>query len=292
MPLTELDILELERNISGCHSSAITIKRAQLRANAFLQKPQEYIQHVQNANTISDDLKLAVVLQTVMGAFKRNILPLGAYSTRFDVGANLKRHGGLNKLEVPYYPLDTTASKDFSQDDGYVFDQSTNTSSKEVTINKRKYKPLGFTSEELARQPYLDVQRLAVRAGEQLAIDVVQDVFSIVTAANFGAPVLTEAADAFDIGDVAAIRTECNKSDWPKMGRSLLLDSDFEGHLHKDLLKVNEAGSDQPLREGIVGRLSGFDIYESPHIPDNGEFLVGFAAFMSAILFGSAPIQP
>ena len=46
------------------------------------------------------------------------------------------------------------------------------------------------------------------------------------------------------------------------------------------------------MREGAVGRLAGFDIYDHPGMPDNGENLVGAALLPYCILTAFAPIEP
>lgn len=243
-----------------------------------------------NANTIPSDLKRVVILQAVLRDFKRRIVPLGAFSTTF---SNVPLQG-TDEVVVPYFPLYTSASKDFVQNDGYVFDKNTTTSSKKVTVNKRKYQPFNFNSAELRRQPYFDVQRLAMLMAEQLGIDVFNDVLSVVTAANFGAAVKAEPASAFDSDDIADIATVADKSDWPEVGRSLILDSAYKGNLLKDpdLKNVDRSGSDQTLRNGSIGRVSGFDIIPCSRIPANGENLKGMAVFQSAILVATSPIQP
>src|SRR5690606_20573124 len=72
----------------------------------------------------------------------------------------------------------------------------------------------------------------------------------------------------------------------------LLLESAFEGALNKDLLDVDKSGTDSALRDGVTGRLSGFDILDHPGMPENGERLVGCAILPYAILTAFAPIPP
>lgn len=252
-----------------------------------------------DTNDIDADLNLHEILDSALEAFKRAILPLLVFSTVFR-NVQLK---GTNKVQVPYYPIQGTTSKDFVAADGYVFSTGagSNTEAKEITINKRKYQPLALTSEEIARYPAINAMRLGRMKGEKLAFDVIQDILSLVTAANFGAAVFTGAASGFDSDDVIDIRTACNnnavggvKCPWPEIGRGLLLNPDYDGALFKDTaVKSNSnLGDDSVIREGELPRVLGFDYAQTAAIPANGENLVGMAVFQSALLTAFSPIEP
>lgn len=256
---------------------------------AFYRKVANRLGPVLNTNTIPNELKRQVILQEVMRAFAIRIMPLRAFSTVFQ-SVPLQ---GTNKIDVPFYDLDAVAATDFVQANGYQFGNSVATF-REVTVDKRKYKGLAFNSDEMARQPYLNVLMIATQAAEKLGVDVFADILSIVTAANYGAAVLNEPAGAFDSNDVIDIKTDCNKSHWPEVGRSLIIDSDYDGNLQKDnaIKAAMNFGGSEVIREGRVPRISGFDYYESPSIPENNEKLKGMAVFSSAILVATAPIMP
>lgn len=234
-------------------------------------------------------LKLDKVLRNGLRALKRRLSPILALST-------VMRDMELtetNTVQVPFYPLDVLASKDFDAN-GYNFTgaDGVTVGTKPVTVNKRKYQPLEYTSKELRRNSVVDLGKIMELKIEKLANDVLTDIFSVVTAANFGASVLESASSAFDRADVNGLRTLANTSLWPQVMRSLLLESAFEGALVGDLLNVSTAGTDSALREGAVGRLSGFDIFDHPGMPENAERLVGAMLLPYSILTAFAPIEP
>lgn len=245
---------------------------------------------ITNANTIPAELKRQTILQTVMEDFAVRLAPLRAFSTRL----NTIPLQGTSKIEVPFYALNSVEPTNFIQADGYVFAEDTSTGFREVTIDKRKYKGLAFSSEEMARQPYLSVLQLAKLAVDRLAISVLADILSIVTAANYGAAIFSGLAGAFDSDDIADFRVSCNKAHWPTTGRALILDSDYDGSLQKEeaIKAAMNYGGSEPIREGKVPRIAGFDYYESPSIPENGELLKGMVCLPPALLVATSPIMP
>jgi hypothetical protein len=65
------------------------------------------------------------------------------------------------------------------------------------------------------------------------------------------------------------LRTALTKANVPTMGRYCIVTPEFYGLLLQDsrFTKVNESGTTEGLRNGIVGRAAGFDILESNNVP-------------------------
>lgn len=239
------------------------------------------------ANTIDSELQLNTVLESALTGFKKKIIALKGFSTVFK-SVVLE---GTNKVLVPYYPLETAASTDFNGT--YTFG-NTDTQGKEVTINKRKYQSLKRTSDEYNRQPAFDPEKFGQMKGEKLAEDVFADILSVVTNAKYGAAAVIQPALGFDIADIIKLREACNAAEWPKVGRSLILDSAYDAALLGDnnVRFATNLGDNSAIREGEVGRILGFDYFNTELIPDNGENLVGMAIYSSAILVAFSPIEP
>lgn len=74
--------------------------------------------------------------------------------------------------------------------------------------------------------------------------------------------------DAYD-KLIIPLRSQMSKANIPTTGRFLVVFSDVYGLLLRDsrFIKVNESGTEQGLRNGIVGRIAGFDVYESQTTP-------------------------
>jgi hypothetical protein len=248
-------------------------------------------------NTIDAELNLNAFLDAAINAFRAAVLPLTMFASTFR-NVQLK---GTDKVEVLYYPLDTTAAKDFDQDEGYVFDEDTNTAHREITINKRKYVSMGLTGRDLSRIPLLNAEKLGALKGQNLAYQIIQDILSIVTHANYGTDAFVGASSGFDSDDIIDIRTTVNSlttsgrpTPWPEVGRGLLVNPAYDGALLKDTAfkAAYSLGTDQAIRTGRLPNIFGFDYAQSAAVPANNEHLVGFAAYMSAVLVAFSPIEP
>lgn len=275
--------------LRGNNVAPKAFKESAVIAASIYEKNRSKLLPVLNANTVSADLKRQAFLQEFLRAFASRLMPLRAFAT---VHENVPLEGE-DTVVVPFYDLHAVASKDFVAATGYEFDNSA-TDSRKIPINKRKYQGLSLTSAELRRQPFLNMAQNAVLAGERLADDVFADILGVVTLANYGAAVYAGPASAFDSDEVVDIRTDCNTSKWPKAGRSLIVDSAFDGALLKDpaVKHAFNYGSNGPIQEGEIPKISGFNYFETPSIPDNGQTLAGMAVFMSAILVATAPVLP
>lgn len=240
------------------------------------------------ANNINSDLDLDVILDTALIAFTELLMPLAMFSTAFqDVPLQ-----GTNKMVVPYFPLSTVASRDY--DGTYQFDDSEQ-DVKEVTINKRKYQGLSFTSYEKARLPKFDPETLGYLRGIKLAEDILQDILSIVLNANYGAPILTTSAADFTVDDTIDLESALTAARWPQNGRGLIIGPTYLGGLKKDM---SANGGLRTFGVNPVGdaftfpMLNNLSIAETNIIPGNGENLVGMCVYRSGILVGFAPITP
>jgi ATP-dependent protease ClpP protease subunit len=239
-------------------------------------------------NTIAAGLQRQVILQEIVRAFAAVIFPLRAFSTVF---SNIALQG-TDKINVPYYDLETAASTDWVAANGYVIG-TTNSDTREIAVDKRKYQAMSVSSSLLRRQPFLNVMQLMMLKAEKLGVDVFKDVLSVVTLANYGAAAVAEAASAFDSDDVADLRGVANKAHWPEAGRSLIIDSDYDTNLTKDpSVKSALAFASNVAQTGKIPKISGFDYYQSPNIPDNAQTLKGMIVMPSAILVATSPVQP
>ncbi len=263
------------------------------RAN-IISANRPILESIWNTNTIDATLKQDVILQDIIRDFANILLPLRAFSTVFQ---NVPL-AGTKTVQVPFYDLDTTASTAFVAGTGYTTIGNTTVDIRPIIVGLgatnggRYFQALSFTSEELNFQPYFNTVQAARLKAEALATDIIADVLSVVTEENFGGAALTKAASIIESDDIAGLVDDCKS--WPRAGRSLFVDTAVHASLLKDpyIKSAMNSGDQQAIREGVIPRIHGFDYYENPNIPSNSENLIGFASFVSAILFASAPCPP
>jgi len=237
------------------------------------------------ANTITN-MAHTLLAQRIFEAFVAKITPANRFSNNFS--DETVQRGGV--VKVPFVSSQDAAG-DFA---GSYTMQDANAEGKDITINKRKYVSWGLTTAELADNPQLAGEMFIDNKANQLAKAFLQDIWSPITAANFGAAGLTSLATNFDSDDVIDLSVVCDTADWPEFMRSLILKETYYGNMLKDT-SINDAsayGGDGAIKSGIVSRVGGFDCFKSTLIPANGENLVGFAANPDAILWASRVLVP
>jgi len=237
------------------------------------------------ANTLTT-LTHTVLAQRILEAFVQITAPIRAFATDFSPEAVQRG----DKVKVPYVSGGYTAN-DFN---GTYLVQDSTAEGLDITIDKRKYVSWGLTTENLATMPQLSMDMFVRQKANALAVAFLQDVWSVITNANYGAAAKTSTAANFDADDVVDLREAAVAANWPANMRSLVLDESYVAYLLKDnaIQDASASGSSDPLIEGSVRRLCGFDLYESTLVPANGENLTGFICLPDAIYVANRALVP
>jgi hypothetical protein len=241
------------------------------------------------SNTLTNvkDIKVA---QRALMPFMSNLLPVTAFSTDFSPQPADK----LDTVRVPLVGAPSTSS-DFAGD--YSANADSTVTVVPVTLNRHKYKTVHVTARESAETSLNALEALVEAAAQQLAQDVLVDIFSCITLANFGAPgIAALAATAFDNKKVLSLREACGNAKMPPNPRSLVLDAGYYTNMLADdvVAKSFNLNLNAPaVTEGMVKRIAGFNLHETTLIPsDHAEKLVGFAAHSSAVAVAMRYLQP
>lgn len=120
------------------------------------------------------------------------------------------------------------------------------------------------------KSPFADIARQTL---EQAARTLVNEIESSLWVAAYkggsrayGTATAAPFGTAADLTDLSNMRRILNDNGAPATDRHLVLGSAAMVNMtgkQTILMKVNESGSDQTLRQGIVGRVTGFDVHES-----------------------------
>ena len=240
------------------------------------------------ANTLTNvnDIKVA---QNALRPFTAALTPLRAFSTNFSPEPADK----LDTVRVPVVGAPSQSS-DFAG--SYTAAADSTVSVIPVQLNRHKFKTVHVTAREAAETALNVLETLVSSAVKQLAQDVLQDIFSEITAANYGAPgIAALAASAFDYKKILGIREACSNAKMPVSDRALVLDGAYYTNLLGDeiVAKSFMVPIAQPgVVEAQIRRLAGFDIYETVILPENGEKLAGFASHPSGLAVAMRYLVP
>lgn len=237
-------------------------------------------------NTIDVGLKKEVLLNTFLEAFTAELLPLSAFATDFSDA--IVADG--DDVSVGYVPLSSTAS-DFK---GTYTPKGSDFQRKKVTINRHKFVSWSLSDTDIFSGSIVSLQTQARQKAHDLAREVIGDILSCVTLANFGAPIFTGAQGGFDLDDVADLRTAVRKAHWPTAGRAIVLVPDYYGQVVKTntFQSAADAGNTQVRETAVLPKLYTFQPYETETLPDNGENLVGFVNLPSAVAVAMRYLKP
>jgi hypothetical protein len=240
-------------------------------------------------NTLTNvkDIKIA---QSALQPWMAGLLPLRALSTNFSPEPADK----LDTVRVPVVGA-PSESNDFAGT--YLQGIDSSISTLPVVLNRHKFQTFHVTAKEASESAVPVLETLLQSKATQLAQDVLLDIFSVITAANYGAPVIPAlAATAFDYKKVLGVREACGNAKMPASQRSIILDAGYYTNLLADDVvakSFNLSVSAPGVVEAQVKRLAGFDLYETIVLPpDHPEKLVGFAVHPSAIAVAMRYLQP
>ena len=243
------------------------------------------------AITVNSSLQRQLILSEAVRALKPRLAVLRAFS--YKVSEQPVKLDGTGVVVVPYIPLESTASVDWNATNGYVAGDGS-VLGRSITVNKRKYQNLNYSSQDVRDQPFLLTDEILAQKVDKLVQDVSDDIFSAVTLANYGAAVYTGAASGMNISVVADLQKIAIDAEWPQARRSLVLNSSYHAKLITDsaVIGAMNYGSPDAIRTGTVPELLGFNYVGGAKVPANGQNLVGFIAIPSALGIAMAPVAP
>ena len=107
-----------------------------------------------------------------------------------------------------------SGSSDFAGD--YTANADSTVTTIPVTLNRHKFKTVHVTAREASETAMDLLDTLVETAAQQLAQDVLLDIMSVITLANFGAPgIAALAATSFDYKKVLGLRETCGEARCP-----------------------------------------------------------------------------
>ena len=231
----------------------------------------------------------AIFARKVLEHAVQALMPATAFST--DFSAEAQNPG--TKITVPVINKEATTHLKVAGQP-YAVDDITTTSADITLATQPTYVSMHITDAESAvNGPMLTTDLFAHQKGNLIAKTVLLDLFSPITAANFGAAQVIGAPSQFNsdvLGDILPLLDEAGFD--PGMC-SLVLKPTYYMALIKSIADVSKSGSSDPLMRGVVPGLFGLrQVIKSAVIPDNGENLIGFIAHPSAMGVAARYLKP
>ncbi|TGU44642.1 P22 coat - protein 5 family protein [Mesorhizobium sp. M2D.F.Ca.ET.145.01.1.1] len=151
-------------------------------------------------------------------------------------------------------------------------DQTVNNVS--MTISKSKHVPIRWNGEEqkglINAGSYAGILKNQFVQGFRTLVNLIEaDLFATTyqsASRAYGTAGTAPFGTAGDLSDIAQVRKILDDNGAPQTDLQFVAGSAAMANLRGKqsvLFKVNEAGSDQLLRDGVIGRLEGFDIHNS-----------------------------
>ena len=145
---------------------------------------------------INDD----IISQAVLEGYTTAIAPLVSFAT--DFSSEAARRGEKVSIMRDNTAIDTPLEKTTHAD--YTI-QDADSDAVELTLGQPKYVSWGLDDVEIASSSILTMEKFGRRKGNKLALTILQDIWSEITNANFGAASFTGLASTFDEDDVADV---------------------------------------------------------------------------------------
>lgn len=161
-----------------------------------------------------------------------------------------------------------------------------------VGINRHKVVHIGQDDLTAHSSTFANLENFGYQQGMALGLAVIQDVWTLLTTANFGLATAVSVVD-FGLAQIRRGRYLLNDANAPLTPRALVLDLDPYDNLLgiSNFLQANLAGDAAALRQGRTGEIFGMSTYETNALPGTGS-VMGFAAHASAIAIAMRYLAP
>lgn len=223
--------------------------------------------------------------QKALEGFVKELAPLMAFSTNFSA-ATIAQKGDTVLVPLVASLTATTFGGSYAICGG---SQSAIT----VSINRHKHVPIGQTDLTAASSSVASLEAFAFQQGRALAQAVIEDIFTLLTTANFGLATAV-ASTALDVPQIRRARLLLNQANAPKEPRALILDCvPFDALLSvTNFVQAYMFQDNGVLADGRVKRALGFDLWEVNDCFGAVNSVMGFAGHAQAIAVAMRYLAP
>ncbi len=236
------------------------------------------------SNTLGG-INLAQIAQNSLDYFKSSFLPLKTITRDFSQDIMQKGESVSTRI--------ITGLSDADLSSGFSASNATTTA---VTVSLSNYRGvcIALTDLEVTKAGSLNwlEEMFLVPMVEGVLNGVFNVLLPLVTTANFSGEKIVPAAN-FDVDAIVDLDSALSTNKISRTNRSLFLKPTYTGPLKKDnsVQAAYAIGGTEVVRQGNLPALSGFTPYEiTCTVPDNGQFLEGFACHPAAFAMAARQI--
>jgi hypothetical protein len=248
------------------------------------------------ATSISANLAGKIIASSAMEAFGDILTPLTGVTTSFDTEAS--QIG--TTINIPYMSqfANTGTSLTAAFTDGttkYSTVQAAAMGEVSLAINTHKYLSWKIYDQQTTQFSLMQLETFGKQKGADIARNIFNDVFGVISDANFAdnkAKIVAQAS--FDIDSLLDIRETMTERGGDISQCSLVLNAGHYANLMADSRFVaNQYGGTDVIRGGKVGQVVGIpNVYEVNQLPNSSESLVGFLIHPAALAVAFRYLAP
>ncbi len=237
--------------------------------------------------TVNSTLNDQIISQKAIEAFSAELAPLRAFSTDFSDETAAK--GAAVQVAVP---ANITAG---TTENAYETEETASLGVATVPLSSYAKATVGITDKQFANSSAARLEMFAIQQAKAVARKIILDAWALIINATYSQKV-TKALASFSSADIRAMRVILDKANVPVTDRSLILYPDQYDKLTGDttisIASALHYGGTEVVRDGMIPRFLGFDLFNSNILPGNSENLVGFALHPSAMAIAIRTLKP
>lgn len=225
---------------------------------------------------------------TLLASLKKSLVYAGPGVVNRDYEGDISNAGDTVRIISVSRPTVATYSKGSTT----ISPEQLTDAQRSLIVDQSKY--FAFEVDDVDKRQAASGGKLmdeaAVEAGYALADVTDQFVAGLYTGVDSANSITTTAITTGDLAytGLVNLRTKLNQANVPLVGRYVVVPPWYYGLLLQCnlFIRANEAGTDQGLRNGVVGRAAGFDVMESNNAPlITGDDYAVIAGYPGAISF-------
>lgn len=248
------------------------------------------------ATSISANLAGKIIASSAMEAFGDILTPLTGVTTSFDSEASQVG----TTINIPYMSqfANSGTSLTASFTDGttkYSTVQAAALGEVSLAIDTHKYLSWKIYDQQTTQFSLMQLETFGKQKGADIARNIFNDIFGVISDANFNDSVSKVVAQAsFGIDDLLDIRETMTERGGDISQCSLVLNAGHYANLMADSRFVaNQYGGTDVIRGGKVGQVVGIpNVYEVNQLPNATENLVGFLIHPAALAVAFRYLAP